>query len=90
MHFIVRFVSMFSLCLVIVNWISFPICFITRIKPAAFDLFLGGCIAAYLAIVYYAIEVGRHSQFTLVYIDCPFDNKPCHWIQKSAFSQRGY
>uniref|UniRef100_A0A673W6Z3 BOS complex subunit NCLN n=1 Tax=Salmo trutta TaxID=8032 RepID=A0A673W6Z3_SALTR len=60
------------------------------IKPAAFDLFLGGCIAAYLAIVYYAIEVGRHSQFTLVYIDCPFSNKPCHWIQKSAFSQRGY
>uniref|UniRef100_A0AAZ3RSQ8 Nicalin n=1 Tax=Oncorhynchus tshawytscha TaxID=74940 RepID=A0AAZ3RSQ8_ONCTS len=27
-----------------------------RIKPAAFDLFLGGCIAAYLAIVYYTIE----------------------------------
>uniref|UniRef100_A0A673W7V7 BOS complex subunit NCLN n=1 Tax=Salmo trutta TaxID=8032 RepID=A0A673W7V7_SALTR len=63
---------------------------VRMIKPAAFDLFLGGCIAAYLAIVYYAIEVGRHSQFTLVYIDCPFSNKPCHWIQKSAFSQRGY
>ncbi|KAM3877926.1 BOS complex subunit ncln [Diretmus argenteus] len=27
-----------------------------RVKPAAFDLFLGGCIAAYLGIVYYAIE----------------------------------
>ncbi|KAG8007484.1 Nicalin-1 [Nibea albiflora] len=26
-----------------------------RVKPAAFDLFLGGCIAAYLGIVYYAI-----------------------------------
>ena len=29
----------------------------TRVKPAAFDLFLGGCIAAYLGIVYYAIQV---------------------------------
>lgn len=28
-----------------------------RVKPAAFDLFLGGCIAAYLGIVYYAIQV---------------------------------
>ncbi|XP_061911900.1 BOS complex subunit ncln-like [Entelurus aequoreus] len=27
-----------------------------RVKPAAFDLFLGGCITAYLAIVYYAIQ----------------------------------
>ncbi|KAJ3615386.1 hypothetical protein NHX12_017258 [Muraenolepis orangiensis] len=27
------------------------------VKPAAFDLFLGGCIAAYLGIVYYAIQV---------------------------------
>ncbi|XP_010879679.2 nicalin-1 isoform X1 [Esox lucius] len=27
-----------------------------RIKPAAFDLFLGGCIAAYLGTVYYAIQ----------------------------------
>lgn len=27
-----------------------------RVKPAAFDLFLGGCIAAYLGIVYYAIQ----------------------------------
>ncbi|KAK1901460.1 Nicalin-1 [Dissostichus eleginoides] len=27
-----------------------------RVKPAAFDLFLGGCIAAYLAIVYYTIQ----------------------------------
>uniref|UniRef100_A0A3Q1JN01 BOS complex subunit NCLN n=1 Tax=Anabas testudineus TaxID=64144 RepID=A0A3Q1JN01_ANATE len=26
------------------------------VKPAAFDLFLGGCIAAYLGIVYYAIQ----------------------------------
>ena len=29
----------------------------SRVKPAAFDLFLGGCIAAYLGIVYYAIQV---------------------------------
>ncbi|CAJ1051532.1 nicalin-1 [Xyrichtys novacula] len=27
-----------------------------RVKPAAFDLFLGGCIAAYLGIIYYAIQ----------------------------------
>ncbi|XP_077385971.1 BOS complex subunit ncln-like isoform X2 [Festucalex cinctus] len=27
-----------------------------RVKPAAFDLFLGGCIMAYLGIVYYAIQ----------------------------------
>ncbi|KAF3689597.1 Nicalin-1 Nicastrin-like protein 1 Precursor [Channa argus] len=27
-----------------------------RVKPAAFDLFLGGCIAAYLGIVYYAVQ----------------------------------
>uniref|UniRef100_A0AAQ6AB23 BOS complex subunit NCLN n=1 Tax=Amphiprion ocellaris TaxID=80972 RepID=A0AAQ6AB23_AMPOC len=27
-----------------------------RVKPAAFDLFLGGCIAAYLGIVYYGIQ----------------------------------
>ncbi|XP_034389306.1 nicalin-1 [Cyclopterus lumpus] len=27
-----------------------------RVKPAAFDLFLGGCIAAYLGIVYYSIQ----------------------------------
>ncbi|RXN12926.1 nicalin-1-like protein [Labeo rohita] len=27
-----------------------------RVKPAAFDLFLGGCIAGYLGIVYYAIQ----------------------------------
>ncbi|XP_042262878.1 nicalin-1-like [Thunnus maccoyii] len=27
-----------------------------RVKPAAFDLFLGGCIAAYLGIVYYTIQ----------------------------------
>lgn len=29
----------------------------SRVKPAAFDLFLGGCIAAYLGIVYKAIQV---------------------------------
>uniref|UniRef100_A0AAR2K8L1 BOS complex subunit NCLN n=1 Tax=Pygocentrus nattereri TaxID=42514 RepID=A0AAR2K8L1_PYGNA len=28
-----------------------------RVKPAAFDLFLGGCIAGYLGVVYYAIQV---------------------------------
>uniref|UniRef100_A0A8C7XA67 Zgc:109965 n=1 Tax=Oryzias sinensis TaxID=183150 RepID=A0A8C7XA67_9TELE len=27
-----------------------------RVKPAAFDLFLGGCITAYLGIVYYSIQ----------------------------------
>ncbi|KAM9859941.1 BOS complex subunit ncln [Aulostomus maculatus] len=27
-----------------------------RVKPAAFDLFLGGCIAAYLGIIFYAIQ----------------------------------
>ncbi|XP_054640714.1 nicalin-1-like isoform X2 [Dunckerocampus dactyliophorus] len=27
-----------------------------RVKPAAFDLFLGGCITAYLGIVYFAIQ----------------------------------
>ncbi|KAK2862402.1 hypothetical protein Q5P01_001935 [Channa striata] len=27
-----------------------------RVKPAAFDLFLGGCIAAYLGMVYYAVQ----------------------------------
>uniref|UniRef100_A0A8C2BRI4 BOS complex subunit NCLN n=1 Tax=Cyprinus carpio TaxID=7962 RepID=A0A8C2BRI4_CYPCA len=27
-----------------------------RVKPATFDLFLGGCIAGYLGIVYYAIQ----------------------------------
>lgn len=31
--------------------------FFPRVKPAAFDLFLGGCIAGYLGIVYYAIQV---------------------------------
>ncbi|XP_046881560.1 nicalin-1-like [Hypomesus transpacificus] len=31
-----------------------------RVKPAAFDLFLGGCIAAYLGIVYYAIQNGEY------------------------------
>ncbi|XP_030586334.1 nicalin-1 [Archocentrus centrarchus] len=31
-----------------------------RVKPAAFDLFLGGCIAAYLGIVYYAIQNFGH------------------------------
>lgn len=28
-----------------------------RVKPAVFDLFLGGCIAGYLGLVYYAIQV---------------------------------
>ncbi|TSK72091.1 Nicalin-1 [Bagarius yarrelli] len=28
-----------------------------RVKPAAFDLFLGGCIAGYLGFVYFAIQV---------------------------------
>lgn len=33
-------------------------CFFSfRVKPAAFDLFLGGCIAAYLGIVHCAIQV---------------------------------
>ncbi|KAF3856001.1 hypothetical protein F7725_016724 [Dissostichus mawsoni] len=36
-----------------------------RVKPAAFDLFLGGCIAAYLAIVYYTIQVRKCTLFTL-------------------------
>ncbi|GAA6073396.1 nicalin-1-like [Tachysurus ichikawai] len=27
-----------------------------RVKPAVFDLFLGGCIAGYLGLVYYAIQ----------------------------------
>ncbi|XP_024126331.1 nicalin-1 [Oryzias melastigma] len=31
-----------------------------RVKPAAFDLFLGGCIAAYLGIVYYSIQNFGH------------------------------
>ncbi|XP_063065837.1 nicalin-1-like [Engraulis encrasicolus] len=31
-----------------------------RVKPAAFDLFLGGCIAAYLGIIYYAIQNFGH------------------------------
>ncbi|XP_051933226.1 nicalin-1-like [Hippocampus zosterae] len=31
-----------------------------RVKPAAFDLFLGGCITAYLGIVYYAIQNFDH------------------------------
>lgn len=31
--------------------------FSSRVKPAAFDLFLGGCIAGYLGIVYYVIQV---------------------------------
>ncbi|XP_007554315.1 nicalin-1 [Poecilia formosa] len=31
-----------------------------RVKPAAFDLFLGGCITAYLGIVYYSIQNFRH------------------------------
>uniref|UniRef100_A0A8D0CSC5 BOS complex subunit NCLN n=1 Tax=Sander lucioperca TaxID=283035 RepID=A0A8D0CSC5_SANLU len=38
-----------------------------RVKPAAFDLFLGGCIAAYLGIVYYTIQVHL---YILLY--CPF------------------
>uniref|UniRef100_A0A8C4DB32 BOS complex subunit NCLN n=1 Tax=Dicentrarchus labrax TaxID=13489 RepID=A0A8C4DB32_DICLA len=33
-----------------------------RVKPAAFDLFLGGCIAAYLGIVYYAIQKGTQTR----------------------------
>ncbi|XP_061689333.1 nicalin-1-like [Syngnathoides biaculeatus] len=32
-----------------------------RVKPAAFDLFLGGCITAYLGIVYYAVENFDHA-----------------------------
>lgn len=44
------------------DWIHSPrrlkcFFFSFRVKPAAFDLFLGGCIAAYLGIVYYAIQV---------------------------------
>ena len=39
--------------------------FSSRVKPAAFDLFLGGCIAAYLAIVYYTIQVRKCTLFTL-------------------------
>ncbi|XP_057216739.1 nicalin-1-like isoform X1 [Triplophysa rosa] len=31
-----------------------------RVKPAAFDLFLGGCIAGYLGIIYYAIQKFGH------------------------------
>ncbi|KAG5272842.1 hypothetical protein AALO_G00169900 [Alosa alosa] len=31
-----------------------------RVKPAAFDLFLGGCIAAYLGIIYFAIQNFGH------------------------------
>ncbi|XP_035980638.1 nicalin-1 isoform X2 [Fundulus heteroclitus] len=31
-----------------------------RVKPAAFDLFLGGCITAYLGIVYYSIQNFGH------------------------------
>ncbi|KAF5897596.1 nicalin-1-like, partial [Clarias magur] len=29
---------------------------LVRVKPAAFDLFLGGCIAGYLGLVFYAIQ----------------------------------
>ncbi|XP_061118078.1 nicalin-1-like [Conger conger] len=31
-----------------------------RVKPAAFDLFLGGCIAVYIAVVYFAIQNFGH------------------------------
>ncbi|XP_036385862.1 nicalin-1 [Megalops cyprinoides] len=33
-----------------------------RVKPAAFDLFLGGCITAYLGIIYFAVQ-----QFSQLY-----------------------
>uniref|UniRef100_A0A8C2X578 BOS complex subunit NCLN n=1 Tax=Cyclopterus lumpus TaxID=8103 RepID=A0A8C2X578_CYCLU len=37
-----------------------------RVKPAAFDLFLGGCIAAYLGIVYYSIQVRSCTFYCIV------------------------
>lgn len=40
-----------------INTWTLTVFFIPRVKPAAFDLFLGGCIAGYLGIVYYAIQV---------------------------------
>uniref|UniRef100_A0A8C1XJA6 BOS complex subunit NCLN n=1 Tax=Cyprinus carpio TaxID=7962 RepID=A0A8C1XJA6_CYPCA len=46
-----------------------------RVKPATFDLFLGGCIAGYLGIVYYAIQVSfgyiLQSEI-LLELDCMF------------------
>ncbi|XP_061640322.1 nicalin-1-like isoform X3 [Phyllopteryx taeniolatus] len=44
-----------------------------RVKPAAFDLFLGGCITAYLGIVYYAVE-----NFDNVYTKLKAAVKPKH------------
>uniref|UniRef100_A0A3Q2XX68 BOS complex subunit NCLN n=1 Tax=Hippocampus comes TaxID=109280 RepID=A0A3Q2XX68_HIPCM len=44
-----------------------------RVKPAAFDLFLGGCITAYLGIVYYAIQ-----NFDHVYTKLKAAVKPKH------------
>ncbi|MBN3298869.1 NCLN protein, partial [Amia calva] len=34
-----------------------------RVKPAVFDLFLGACIAAYLGVIYYAIQVTYYHLF---------------------------
>ncbi|KAG5834166.1 hypothetical protein ANANG_G00258560 [Anguilla anguilla] len=31
-----------------------------RVKPAAFDLFLGGCITVYIAVIYFAIQNFGH------------------------------
>ncbi|XP_064164642.1 nicalin-1-like [Anguilla rostrata] len=31
-----------------------------RVKPAAFDLFLGGCITVYIAVIYFAIQSFGH------------------------------
>lgn len=47
------------------NMFGLSYAFSSRVKPAAFDLFLGGCIAAYLAIVYYTIQVRKCTLFTL-------------------------
>ncbi|XP_077459380.1 BOS complex subunit ncln isoform X1 [Stigmatopora argus] len=44
-----------------------------RVKPAAFDLFLGGCIMAYLAIVYFGIQ-----NFGYVYTKVKAAVKPKH------------
>ncbi len=50
-------------------------------KPAAFDLFLGGCIAGYLGIVYYAIQVCQctcHNPFILCcIISMQISTAPC-------------
>ena len=39
------------------------------VKPAIFDLFLTGAIAAYIAVVYFGVQVTMNDNFSLVFVE---------------------